>query len=163
NTNYDAKHYYSKEQAIPAGMISPIISLLQKIFEILFTLDYCSKSSTDSFNVFCLQDTLYSTMPFRLSPFKVIRKNSESSGQRGICILLRNNNIIFNRLDLSNYSSVEIQGDFNAHHSSWGCSKFDRPGKALLSMVDVNGACIMEEYFADHLRSLTKLLFPEKQ
>jgi len=63
------------------------------------------------FDVFCLQNILlYLIMPFRLSLFKVIRKDSESSGQRGICILLRNN-IIFSYLDLLDlhHSSV-VQG-----------------------------------------------------
>ncbi|EGI65381.1 hypothetical protein G5I_06147 [Acromyrmex echinatior] len=129
------------------GMISPIISLFQKISEILSTLGFCSESSTDSFDIFYLQDILlYPTTPFRLSPFKAIRKDSESSGQRRICILLRNN-IIFSHLDLSDlhHSSIEVQGDFNAHHISWECSKSDHSDRALLSMIDINGACIMND------------------
>lgn len=64
------------------------------------------------FDILCIQDTLlFSNTTFRLPFFQAVRKDADGPGQRGICILLRNN-IIFNYFDLTNLShpSVEIQG-----------------------------------------------------
>ncbi|KYQ50121.1 hypothetical protein ALC60_10814 [Trachymyrmex zeteki] len=45
----------------------------------------------------------------------------------------------------SRENSTSNAGDFNAYHISWGCFKSDRLVRALLNMVDVNRACIMND------------------
>ncbi|NEV49196.1 hypothetical protein EUZ93_01570 [Wolbachia pipientis] len=63
-------------------------------------------------DILCLQDTLlYPHSTFRINAFQSIRKDSEQPGQRGICILIKNN-LIFNHVDTSalQHPSVEIQG-----------------------------------------------------
>lgn len=64
------------------------------------------------YDILCMQDTLlYPQSVFRLGAFQAIRKDSKQSGQRGICILIRNS-LSFNHIDTSalQHSSVEIQG-----------------------------------------------------
>lgn len=57
----------------------------------------------------CLQETLLTpSASFRLQPFYIIRKDITREGQRGICMLVRNN-IIFDHIDLTQHDpAVEL-------------------------------------------------------
>ncbi|KYN10136.1 hypothetical protein ALC57_17731 [Trachymyrmex cornetzi] len=125
-----------------------IIFWFRKIYGILSALGFCTSNSLRHYDIFCIQDTLLSSNSiFQLSAFQAVRKDSLQSGQRGTCILIRNN-LIFNHVDtsaLQHPSKVLIVGDFNAHHITWGCSNSDRHGRILLSVMDDVHACIIND------------------